>query len=149
LEPQVAELQNRLKQLQIQLFNKEKELIAAQTSFDKPAAKEEIEKRRVKAESQKTTLRLPRTPLEKIELSQIKLIAIIMSKSGNRALVEEHNGKGYVIKEGTYIGVNSGKVSKILRDRIIVEEEIIDKHGDVIIKKKELILPEPPGTLGD
>ena len=52
----------------------------------------------------------PKTPLEKIDLGQLKLVAIITALGGNRALVEEASGKGYIIKEGTYIGLNSGKV---------------------------------------
>ena len=84
------------------------------------------------------------TPLEKLDLSQLKLVAILRLKSGNRALVEEDSGKGYVIKKGTYIGTHSGKVAKILSDRIIVEEEVEDIYGKISVRKKEIKL-KPPG----
>ncbi len=84
------------------------------------------------------------TPLEKLDLSQLKLVAILRAQSGNRALVEEDSGKGYVIKKGTYIGTHSGKVVKILSDRIIVEEEVEDIYGKISVRKKEIKL-KPPG----
>ncbi len=67
--------------------------------------------------------RLPLTPLQRVSLDQLKLVAIVMAHSGNKALVEEPSGKGYIISQGTYVGQNFGRVKSILRDRIIVEEE--------------------------
>jgi type IV pilus assembly protein PilP len=89
--------------------------------------------------------RVPRTPLEKIDLSQLRLVGIILASSGNRALVEESNGKGYVIKNGTYVGTNAGKVVKIEKDKVIVAEEYEDVLGNVTLRNKELRLPKPPG----
>jgi len=89
--------------------------------------------------------RIPRTPLEKIDLSQLKLVGIILAASGNKALVEESNGKGYVIKPGTYVGTNAGKVVKIEKDKVIVAEEYEDVLGNVTLRNKELKLPKPPG----
>ncbi len=91
--------------------------------------------------------RTPRTPLEKIDLSQLKLVGIILASSGNRALVEESNGKGYVVKKGTYMGTNAGKVVKIEKDKVIVAEEYEDYRGNVTLRNKELKLPKPPGEL--
>jgi len=89
----------------------------------------------------------PKTPLEKIDLGQLKLVAIITALGGNRALVEETSGKGYIIKEGTYIGLNSGKVVGIKADKVLVEEEFEDIYGKSITQKKEIPLPKPPGEL--
>jgi type IV pilus assembly protein PilP len=86
-----------------------------------------------------------KTPLEKIELSQLRLRAIIIAASGNRALVEETTGKGYIITKGTYIGRNDGKVTKILKDKVIIEEMIEDIEGKMVIQEKEIKLPKPPG----
>ena len=88
-----------------------------------------------------------KTPLEKIDLGQLKLVAIITALGGNRALVEESSGKGYIIKEGTYIGLNSGKVAGIRADKVLVEEEFEDINGKPITQKKEITLPKPPGEL--
>ncbi|MBT8364202.1 MAG: pilus assembly protein PilP [Deltaproteobacteria bacterium] len=89
--------------------------------------------------------RVPRTPLERIDLAQLKLVGIILAASGNRAMVEEASGKGYVIKRGTYIGTNAGKVVKIHKEIVTVEEEFEDVFGKVKTRKRELKLPKPPG----
>jgi len=93
----------------------------------------------------KSKRRAPLTPLEKIDLSQLKLSAVILAPSGNRALVQETSGKGYIVKKGTYIGIYSGKIVEILGDQIIVEEEVEDIYGKVSIVKKSLKLQKPPG----
>jgi len=95
--------------------------------------------------SKRKKRRLPQTPLERIDISQLKLVGIILASSGNRALVEESSGKGYVIKTGTYIGTHSGKVVKIKKETVIVEEEIEDVTGKIAIRKREIKLPKPPG----
>jgi type IV pilus assembly protein PilP len=89
--------------------------------------------------------RIPRTPLEKLSLGQLKLVAIIRAPSGNKALVEESSGKGYVIKKGTYIGLNSGKIIKIEKDNIIIEEEIQNVQGNIEVRQIELKLQKPSG----
>jgi type IV pilus assembly protein PilP len=97
------------------------------------------------ASQHKHKKRVPRTPLERIDLGQLKLVGIIVAPSGNRALVQEASGKGYIIKEGTYIGLNSGRVAEIQPDRVIIEEEIEDIVGKYRMRKKEIVLPKPPG----
>lgn len=99
----------------------------------------------VLAKKKKREKRRPQTPLERIDISQLKLVGIILASSGNRALVEESSGKGYVIRKGTYIGTNSGKVVKINMETVIVEEEIEDVTGKIAVRKREIKLPKPPG----
>lgn len=69
------------------------------------------------------------TPLEKLDLSQIKLVAVILMKNRQLAMVEESTGKGYEVRIGTYIGKNSGQVSKINQSSIIVTEYMKDYKG--------------------
>ena len=94
---------------------------------------------------EKKKKRIPRTPLEKLSLGQLKLVAIIRASSGNKALVEESSGKGYVIKKGTYIGLNSGKIIKIEKDNIIIEEEIQNVQGNIEVRQIELKLQKRSG----
>lgn len=68
---------------------------------------------------------IPHTPLQKADLSQLKLVGIICASSGNRAMVEEASGRGYVIEKGTFIGINCGRVGRILKDRVIVNEPLL------------------------
>ncbi len=70
--------------------------------------------------------RIPLTPLQRIALSQLKLAAIVLSPTGNKALVEDPSGKGYIISKGTYIGQDYGRVTEILGDKVIVEAETED-----------------------
>jgi len=98
------------------------------------------------AEGSGEVKRKPLTPLQKMALSEIQagLRAIIWGKMGNKALVEDAAGKGYVLTVGTYVGQNDGIVKKILEDRIVVEEYIRDPvenrltTNEVILKLKKV-----------
>ena len=98
------------------------------------------------AKKKKKKKRLPLTPLQRLNLSQLKLVGIIVSPIGNKALVEEPSGKGYVITKGTYVGGNFGRVKRILNDRVVVEEEIEDfLSGEMKPQTRELRLQKRPG----
>lgn len=113
---------------------------------DEPPPEEEpVAEEDTTASKPKKKKRIPRTPLEKMDLNQLKLVGVIRAPSGNRALVEEASGKGYIISKGTYIGIHSGKVSEILKDRVIVEEEYEDIRGEITVRKRELKIQRPPG----
>ncbi len=87
----------------------------------------------------------PPTPLEKIDLSQLKLVSILTRPSGKLAMVEEASGKGYLVKKGTLMGINMGKVVKIQKDRLQIEEQVEDLFGKVSLRVRELKLQKPPG----
>lgn len=80
------------------------------------------------------------TPLERISLGQLQLSGIIRAASGNRAIVTDATGKGYVVKKGTYIGLNSGQVEEIVDDRVIVVEMVGGRRAVT-----ELKLQKPAG----
>jgi type IV pilus assembly protein PilP len=82
----------------------------------------------------------PMTPLQKYDLSQLKLVAIISNPEGNIALVEDVAGKGYFLKKGTWIGKNDGKVTKILKDKVIVEEVYQDIFGQTKTNEVSIFL---------
>ena len=104
-----------------------------------------FQRKSVSVNKKKIKKRIPQTPLERIDLSQLKLVGIILASSGNRALVEESSGKGYVIKNGTYIGINSGKVVRIKKEKVVVEEEFEDVFGKTKLRQREIKLPKPHG----
>jgi type IV pilus assembly protein PilP len=88
----------------------------------------------------------PRTPLERIDLGQIKLVAVLRLPTGNRALVEETTGKGYIISIGTHIGPNCGVVKDILSDRLVIDEAEKDlTEKSYTTRTKELVLLKPLG----
>jgi type IV pilus assembly protein PilP len=102
---------------------------------------------KVKSQKKKKRKRYPLTPLEKRDISQFKLVGIILSAKGNKAIVKEASGKGYVISRGTYIGVNDGRVVRILKDKVICEEEVENLFGQTQMKSRILKLQKPPGAL--
>ncbi len=128
------------------------EVTPASVSYD-PAGKidpfapllKEEPARVLQADKPKREKREPTTPLELVDLSQLKLTAVIRTPSGFKAMVEETTGKGYIVGIGTYIGVHSGKVVNILKDRIIVEEEVEDALGNVASRNSELKFQKPSG----
>jgi Tfp pilus assembly protein PilP len=73
------------------------------------------------------------SPLERLDLAQLKLVGIVWDIKEPRAMVEDSAGLGYVVKVGTLIGSNDGKVKAIHRNQIVVEEFANDIYG---IRKK-------------
>jgi len=81
------------------------------------------------------------TPLQKMPLSEIQtgLKAIIWGQLGNKALVEDATGKGYVVQEGTYVGQHNGIVKRIYEDRIVVEEYKRDPVEDRLVPSEVVL----------
>ena len=88
--------------------------------------------------AKKRKKRMPRSPLARLNLSQLKLVGIVRLPDGNKAIVEDHSGKGHVLEVGSTIGKNNGRVIRIQRDSVIIAEEIMHESGE--IKVKEIIL---------
>jgi len=85
------------------------------------------------------------TPLEKVDLSQIRLVAVIIMKNRQIAMVEEASGKGYEVGIGTYIGKNQGRVSEIKGNSIVVKELVKDFKGRLKERIKEIKLHKIDG----
>ena len=110
-----------------------------------PLYKEEAEKKPENVVVRPKEPERPRTPLEKLDLAQLKLTAIVTTENQRRALVEEASGKGYVVEIGTKIGLERGSVVEIAQDRIIIEHQGEDDFGKATSRKRELKLQKPPG----
>ncbi|MFH1090701.1 MAG: pilus assembly protein PilP [Pseudomonadota bacterium] len=63
-----------------------------------------------------------KNPLQSMELSQIKLVAVILAGDDTKALVEDSTGLGYIIQVGTLIGNRNGRVATIKAGEVVVEE---------------------------
>ncbi len=125
----------------IPLFKKEKP-VEKKVLEEKADAADKDKKPQIKRIRRERT-----TPLEKVDLSQLKLVGIIRgARSGDKALIEDGNRKGYIVTKGTFIGIHYGIVEEIKRDRIIVrEEEGEDLSGKINYRERELIIQRPPG----
>jgi type IV pilus assembly protein PilP len=69
------------------------------------------------------------TPLQRVALDKVRVTGIAGSSSKRVAMVEDGGGKGYIVYVGTLVGMNGGRVTQILPDRVIVEEKIGDSKG--------------------
>ena len=81
---------------------------------------------------------VPRAPLERFELQQLALSAIIWDAGRPRALVTDPGGKSFVIKKGSRIGKNSGRVVHIGDNLVLVKETYVDFAGEQSTKDVEM-----------
>ena len=95
----------------------------------------------VEDEVSKKKKRKPRTYLETLDLSQLELIAVMLSKKGNWAMVRESKGTGHTIKVGTAIGTNGGIVHEIEDKKVVVREEFKDYKGNTVYRDITKKLP--------
>lgn len=95
-----------------------------------------------KVEVKKEEKVIPLTPLQRFAITQLKLTGVITAEDSmkSRAMVEDPTGKGYILKVGTLIGKNFGRVSNIMKNSVIVTEEIQDFLGNIITKEIPLTL---------
>jgi Tfp pilus assembly protein PilP len=70
-----------------------------------------------------TRPKTPPTPLQRFALKDLKLVGIITHPEGNRALVVDLDGKGYIVSEGTAMGLRNGVIKTITAGEVVVEEE--------------------------
>jgi Tfp pilus assembly protein PilP len=73
------------------------------------------------------------SPLEQVDLAQIKLVGIVRDEKEPKALVEiaefGDTARGYIVRIGTSIGTGDGKIKAITRNEVIVEEFYTDIQG--------------------
>ena len=89
---------------------------------------------------------IPLTPLQKIGLDQLRVIGVIIGKGEPKAMVIAPDNKSFVLKKGTKIGRNNGKVSHITTEAIFIEEQYLDFTGVVKSKMQEIRLPKQGGV---
>ncbi len=85
------------------------------------------------------------TPLERFDLSQLEVTAIIWGSERPRALVRDPAGKGYVVSAGTSIGKNKGRVVSIQDNMVLVKETYVDFRDRATTKEVEMRLYENQG----
>ncbi len=81
------------------------------------------------------------TPLECMDIAQLTLVAIITIDRNNRiAMAQDAAGIGYFLYPNQRIGYHNGRVKKILSDRVIIREKVKDIHGNLITRKRVMLL---------
>ena len=79
--------------------------------------------------------------LQNFDVTDLRLSAIIYGITDPKAVVIAPDGKSYIVKNGSFIGKNWGKISRILPDKLEIVETYKDPLGRKIINKLYLELP--------
>src|SRR3990172_1530118 len=91
----------------------------------------------VKKEVQKVNT-ANRPPLERFNISELKLTGIVWGGFGYNAMIEAPDGKGYFVRIGTVLGPNRGVVRRITQSTVIIEEKYKTFSGEV--QRKEIVV---------
>jgi type IV pilus assembly protein PilP len=87
----------------------------------------------------------PATPLQRFDLSQLRVTAVVWGNESARALINDPSGKGYIISVGTPIGKNNGRVTRIDDNLVMVKETYVDFRGQASTKDVEMRLHPSQG----
>ena len=81
-------------------------------------------------------------PLECCELNLFRLMAVISGIDRPRALIMAPDGQKYITKKGDLMGLRGGKITRIYKNKIVIEEKFKEPGGKKMIKELvELKLP--------
>lgn len=87
----------------------------------------------------------PLTPLQRYDLSQFRLSAVVVGKGKPTAMVVAPGGKAYLLAEGTKIGKNGGVVSKVTPESVLVQEKYYDFTGNLSSTTQEIRFTQKAG----
>ena len=85
------------------------------------------------------------SPLERYDVSQLSLLAIVWNTGSARALVQDPGGKSYIIGSGTRLGKNDGRVIEIDDNLLVVKETYVDFLGQETTKDIEMRIRRSEG----
>lgn len=80
------------------------------------------------------------TALERYDIGQLKLTAVLNIGGEPTANVENAAGKGFLVKKGAKIGLKGGEVVEILQDKLLILETETDFTGQAKTRTIELKL---------
>ncbi len=81
-------------------------------------------------------------PLESFDLSALTLVATMQMGGKRVAMVQDPQGKGYMVHEGSYIGRDNGRVVKITDRNVVILEDDFTPTGELVKRKTTLTLNE-------
>jgi hypothetical protein len=77
------------------------------------------------------------SPLQ-VPLESLRWVGSLLKTSGRVALVETEDKKGHIVKTGTLVGPNFGRVDSINESNVIVLESVRDFEGNIFSKKVKI-----------
>ncbi len=72
-----------------------------------------------------------REPLCQWDLDQLTLVGLVTGEANPLAMVEDPQGRGYLLRRSTRMGKQGGKVTQILRDSVTVTEYWTGPDGKI------------------
>jgi type IV pilus assembly protein PilP len=82
-------------------------------------------------------------PLCRWAVDQLKLVAVVTGTANPLAMVEDPDGVGHMVRQGTQVGKNSGKVTTIRRDQVVIAESTHDPFGKLVESRVVLRIEHP------
>lgn len=82
---------------------------------------------------QSDELRPDAPPLQRWDIDKYTLRGVIWNTQAPRALMVDPEGTGHVIKLGTYVGRNWGKVTSISEGCVVITEEYQTLDGELVV----------------
>jgi type IV pilus assembly protein PilP len=88
----------------------------------------------------------PLTPLQQVDLGQLRLTGVIVGKGAPMAMVSAPGGKSYILKKGVKVGRNNGVVVGVDPEGVSVQEKYYDFEGAVRESVQKIELPKREGA---
>jgi type IV pilus assembly protein PilP len=79
--------------------------------------------------------------LQRFDISDLTITAIIWGVAEPRAVIMAPGKKTFIVRRGSFIGKNWGRISRILKNKIEIVETYKDPLGRKILNRVYLELP--------
>lgn len=86
-----------------------------------------------------------KAPLERFELNQLELTAIVWGIARPKVLFRAPDGYSYIAQVGSGVGRNRGKITKITKNRVLISEEFRDPSGQYVARESEFEMESDTG----
>ncbi len=83
-----------------------------------------------------------REVLEAFDLATLKLVATMRMGKKRVAMIEDAEGKGYIVRRGNYIGKHNGRIEKITGNSLDLVEQVLNPAGDIVKRRVTMTLKE-------
>lgn len=117
------------------------EIVATEEYFYNPSGKRDPFQSFYARQAAQQELAPDAPPLQRYEVDKFTLHGVVKDGASPSALVVDPEGLGHVIRLGTYVGRNWGKVTSIAPRCVVVTEEYQDIEGNLIINPVNLCFP--------
>jgi Tfp pilus assembly protein PilP len=92
--------------------------------------------------------RKPKTPLERYDVGELTLTAIMAGMAHPIAMVRAPDGKVYVLRTGMRVGKEGEQVTKIVLEGVVLTRVLRGVHAGRMIRRRILRFPRPKSSRG-